>query len=157
MLKIPTHTVTGLVILQAMNLRFLALLFLCACAPVTDSLSSTSETVSGVTNIAYADAPWTVINTFADVVTGYVPSGAHGPLRVTYLSDSELKLRATPVEGVRAQERDPQPFTLEVTAINLGEYTRATFRIAPANYRTAQSVRERLIVRLDKRLNRTTP
>ena len=125
-----------------------------ACAPVSRGLSNANDTASGISRVAYAAEPWDVINALVEIVPGYTPLGTHGSLQVLYLEDSALGLSATPVGGVIAYDRKVEPFTLEITARDLGDYSEVRFVLDPVDYELGWKVKDDLVAQLDAKLRR---
>lgn len=130
------------------------LCFMGACAPVSRGLTTASDTASGISRVGYAAEPWDVINSLVEIVPNYTPLGTHGSLQVVYLEDNALGLSATPVGGVIAYDRKVEPFTIDITVIDQGDFSEVRFDVNPADYEAALSVKDNLIVQLDAKLRR---
>jgi len=136
------------------GILFSVVCLLAACAPVSRGLSNASDTASGISRVGYAAEPWDVINALVEIVPGYTPLGTHGSLQVLYLEDSALGLSAEPVGGVIAYDRNVEPFTIEVTARDLGDYSEVRFSVDPSDYDLAWRVKDDLVAQLDAKLRR---
>lgn len=109
----------------------------------------------------YRTSGWEVIRLVAQQAPQLQPTDAHSFYATDLMTDTMIRLVATPVKGsaifTSASAYEAKPITLTVTVTDKDDYTVVTLDGAPARSDDVNTAKKRIIQQLDAAFRRHTP
>jgi hypothetical protein len=139
------------------SISLIILVFLAACAPVSQTATNVSRLVQGIQVVPYNGTASDISSTLIDLAKVMQMGGSYTPLSATMYTSEKIMLSCKALKGSISRSLDAKDFSIEVGFAENNAVTEVTFRPSDSDLAKAQEVIKNITAELDKRYSRYTP
>jgi hypothetical protein len=126
------------------------LLFLAACAPISQTAANVSNFVVGTQVVSYETDTATLAASVQSITSSVPLYSGYTPLRVSEVATEKIVVSAKALQGSFGGNPDAEDFMVEFLLADKGSYTELTVRSSSASNETARQVVTDYVTALDK-------
>ncbi len=135
-------------------LLVLSLLFLAACAPISQTAANVSNFVGGTQIVSYQTDAATLAAAIQEITNTMPLYNGYTPLRAEQQGVEKVVVATNALKGSLDSNFDAEDFSLEFSLVDKGGYTELTVRPSSASNDTARQVVTDYVKLLDEKFER---